>query len=220
MSTSTISSTTIQLYQYTTNINQTTGANSATSGSSISGVGSGHQHGGGEFLKNVLQSLQSLGLNLPTANPGGTTAAGSADSDGNNDQNGVTISLPGNVQQALHTFLHDLHQALTQAGAQLQTTGISTTDSNGDNGGSPASGIQSGYSNFNSNLSSLINSLNNNSGGNGTLQTDFSNLVQALGGSSTNPNLTVQNFLHQLQTNANNNNSSLTNSSNILQIRA
>jgi len=232
MSTSSISASVSQTY-YNINISETISTGSASVNSNVPGS-TGNHHGGGAFFHNVLQALQSLGLNISgfdsgsTSPAGSVSATGSTDTDGDNDQSGSSSTTPSTVQQALHTFLHDLHQALNQAGTLLnsvspiQNSSSTGTDSDGDNDNSisPATGIQNGYSNVNSNLSSLISSLTNGSSANTTLQTDFANLVQALGGSSSNQNLTLQNFLQQLQQNITNNGSSINSTNNLLQAQA
>lgn len=158
-----------------------------------------HDHGRGAFMKDVLQSLQNLGLNFPNTNAGQTTATNSSGTDSQNTSASAT-----DVRQALHTFLHDLHQALQQSTNTTQQTTASTgtgTDSDGDNdnSGASSSGTSNGYSNFATNLQNLISSLNNGSGTQSALQSDFSNLVTALGGSSSNVKL--QDFLTQMENN-------------------
>ena len=182
-------------------------ANSDGDGSRVSGTGGGHHHhGGGAFMQDVMQSLQSLGLNFSGTNANSTSPAGGTSTNSDTVQ---STSSSSNIGQALHTFLHDLHQALNQGGLQQQS---SATDSDGDNDNSSSSSscVQNGYSNFSTKLQSLISSLSNNSGNSSTLQTDFTNLVNALGGSSStssaSPNL--QDFLNKMVSNASSNSSS------------
>ncbi len=183
-------------------------------GSSVSGAGGSHQ--GGTFMQDVMQSLQSLGLNLSGANSSGTPAATDA-------TQGVSATS-SDVGHALHTFLHDLHQSLRQSGVAQQQS--SSTDSN-----APSS-VKSGYSDLASNLQNLIGSINNPSatpassstdpavatavnnitGVNAVsgaaetnttkLQTDFSNLLSALGeGSSSSTTPTLKDFLNKMASN-------------------
>lgn len=176
------------------------------SGNRVKSSGGRHQVGGA-FMQDVIQSLQSIGLNFPgqTVNP-----ASSTNTSGGNIQSNTTIATT-DPRQALHQLMHDLRQALHQMGSQ-QTT---ATDSDGDNDNSGAnSAAQSnGYNNFGTNLQSLITMLGNGSSnvsGTGSangvtdkLQSDFSNLVQSLnnGNASTSgattPNL--QDFLTNLE---------------------
>jgi hypothetical protein len=209
MDTSAISSlTTLYPTQKTSGISAPviSNSNGDKDGSRVSGTGGGHHHhGGGAFMQNVMQSLQSLGLNFPAPNANSTSPVDGTSSNSDTVQSTLSSS---NIGQALHTFLHDLHQALNQGGLQQQS---SATDSDGDNdnSSSSSSGVQNGYSNFSTKLQSLISSLSNNSDNNSTLQTDFTNLVNALGGSSStssaSPNL--QDFLNKMVSNAGNNSS-------------
>jgi len=168
-------------------------------GSRVSGTGGGHHHhGGGAFMQDVMQSLQSLGLNVSGNNASSTTPTSSTTPS--------VSATSNNIGQTLHTFMHDLHQALRQSGSTQQPS--STTSSDGDNDNSSvSSSVQNGYSNFASNLQSLIGSLNNTSGTpasnstDATLQTDFSNLVSSMGGSTSSTSPTLQNFLSNLETN-------------------
>ena len=172
-------------------------SNGDKDGSRVSGTGgSHHHHGGGAFMQDVMQSLQSLGLNVSGNNASSTTPTSSTTPS--------VSATSNNIGQALHTFMHDLHQALRQSGSTQQPS--STTDSDSDNS-SVSSSVQNGYSNFASNLQSLIGSLNNTSGTpasnstDATLQTDFSNLVSSMGGSTSSTSPTLQNFLSNLETN-------------------
>jgi hypothetical protein len=172
-------------------------SNGDKDGSRVSGTGGGHHHhGGGAFMQDVMQSLQSLGLNVSGNNASSTTPTSSTTPS--------VSATSNNIGQTLHTFMHDLHQALRQSGSTQQPS--STTDGDGDNS-SVSSSAQNGYSNFASNLQSLIGSLNNTSGTpasnstDATLQTDFSNLVSSMGGSTSSTSPTLQNFLSNLETN-------------------
>jgi hypothetical protein len=183
--------------------------------SSVSGAGSSQQNGA--FMQDIMQSLQGLGLNLSSVSSNGTPDTTSATL-------GVSATS-SDVGHALHTFMHDLHQSLRQSGVAQQPP---TTDS------STPSSTKNGYSDFASNLQNLIGSLNSTSGtpaststdptlqnlvnnvagipgvsgATGTnqnkLQTDFSNLLSAIGSgsgptSSTTP--TLQDFLNKMVSN-------------------
>ncbi|MDD5227346.1 MAG: hypothetical protein PHN45_07190 [Methylococcales bacterium] len=83
--------------------------------------------------------------------------------------------------------------------AMLEDMGITVT------GASPApSKVQIAYSNPTTNLQNLMSSLNNDSGKNSVLQTDFSNLVDSLGGTTPSPQVNLQDFLTQLSVNTTN----------------
>ena len=182
-------------------------------GLSVSGTNGSQQ--GGAFMQDVMQSLQSLGLNLQSST--GTPAATDA-------TQGVSATS-SDVGHALHTFMHDLHQSLRQSGVAQQSP---STDS------SSPSTTKNGYSDFASNLQNLIGSLNsgtpattstdpavanavNNITGvnavNGAtetnatkLQSDFSNLLSAIGsgsGSTSSTTPTLQDFLNKMESNVN-----------------
>ena len=176
-------------------------SNGDKDGSRVSGTGgSHHHHGDGAFMQDVMQSLQSLGLNVSGNNASSTTPTSSTTPS--------VSATSNNVSQALHTFMHDLHQALRQSGSTQQPSSTTDTDSDSDSDNSSvSSSVQNGYSNFASNLQSLIGSLNNTSGTpasnstDATLQTDFSNLVSSMGGSTSSTSPTLQNFLSNLETN-------------------
>jgi hypothetical protein len=125
------------------------GDNDSSRASGVSGTRH-REHGGGAFLQDVMQSLQSLGLNLSGNNSSSPDPA-SGSTQG-------TSAVPSNVRQALHTFLHDLHQALRQSGGAQQQ---GTVDSHGDNDkhSSSSSSAHHGYSNLSTNLQNLIGSL-------------------------------------------------------------
>ena len=168
-------------------------------GSRVSGPSGRHQ-GGGAFMQDVMQSLQSLGLNLSGSSSSSVTSTATG------APQGVSTSS-NNVGQALHTFLHDLHQALRQSGGAQQPSSTIDSDGDNDNARSPFNG-QNGYSNFATRLQDLMGSLNNSSGTpathstDATLQTDFSNLVSATGVSSSSSSTpTLQNFLSTLESN-------------------
>ena len=80
-------------------------------GSRVSGASGGHHHHDGAFMQDVIQSLQSLGLNFPDANASSTSPAGGTGSNSNAVQS-ASSSSSSSVGPALHTLMHDLHQAL------------------------------------------------------------------------------------------------------------
>jgi hypothetical protein len=160
-------------------------------GSSVSGNG-----GGGAFLQNVLQTLQSMGINLPVTAKTDATGVGTSSDQSANDQTSGIKSLSPDVRKALHTFMHDLRHALKQESSSAVA-----------NSSSPANG----YNQFSADLQNLIGSLNNPSATGstgssnpvgGALKTDFSNLLQALGGNaqaSTGNTPSLKDFLGQLE---------------------
>ncbi|MFA5983787.1 MAG: hypothetical protein WC782_07195 [Methylococcaceae bacterium] len=175
--------------------------------------GRGHRQGGDPFFQDVVQSLQSLGINLSGALANNSSTSTTTDSSSTQAQGTTSAS---EVRQALHTFLSDLHQALKPGGAQKQAAAGTNNDGAND-GSSASSSLQDSYGSFSANLQNLISSLsstgNTNSPSNGSsnssasnaLQTDFSNLVNALGGSSSSSSPSLQSFLQQLANNIGNN---------------
>ncbi|MBS0425437.1 MAG: hypothetical protein JSR71_13730 [Proteobacteria bacterium] len=163
-------------------------------------VHAGHHHGGGGFMANVMQTLQAMGVNLPgPPSSSSTTPAASVDT-GSSTTATSTATSANDPRQALHQLMHDLGQALRGMDSQ-QTSSTSTTDtttdSDGDNdnsGSTQAVGQNNGYNSFDTKLQSLITMISNGSsssssgGGNDAiskLQTDFSNLMEALNQSSS-----------------------------------
>ncbi len=193
----------------TQNSNNVNAASYNAGTSSVAGSSGHHHHGGGggKFLQDVTQALQGIGLNVPGATSsfvsGGSSASSSAS------------AVSGNAQQALQTFMYDLHQALsTQQQSSTTTGGSANTNAS----------TQNPYGNLTGNIQNLIGSLNssgssNAAGGNdmnSKLQTDFNNLVSVLGGSAASTTTSspsaatpsLQSFLQQLETNAGNTSSS------------
>lgn len=153
--------------------------------SSISGAPRHRQHDGRFFVQDVMESLSSLGLNLHDVN-GGASSAGNAEE----------------MRQALHTFLHDLHQVLNQNGGIKTTPTTGGGDTAIETSSSTSSGVQNGYSNVKTNLQDLISSLSEGAADNSALQTGFNNLVTALGGSTSETGLV--DFLKKLESSASN----------------
>lgn len=150
----------------------------------------GRPNDGHAFVRDVMASLNSLGLNLQDVIGDGAASAGNAQE----------------VREALHTFLHDLHQVLNQSGGiqTTPTTGEGDADADGstESGAATSSPAPGGYSNVKTNLQDLIASLSEGAGGDSGLQTTFNNLVTALGGSTSDTGLV--DFLKQLDTTASN----------------
>lgn len=150
----------------------------------------GRPNDGHAFVRDVMASLNSLGLNLQDVIGDGAASAGNAQE----------------VREALHTFLHDLHQVLNQSGGiqTPPTTGEGDADADGstESGAATSSPVPGGYSNVKTNLQDLIASLSEGTGGDSGLQTTFNNLVTALGGSTSDTGLV--DFLKQLDTTASN----------------
>jgi len=154
----------------------------------------GRPNDGHAFVRDVMASLNSLGLNLQDVIGDGATSAGNAQE----------------VREALHEFLHDLHQVLNQSGG-IQTAPAtggdetvvdSGTESSTESSSATSSPAPGGYGNVKSNLQDLIASLSEGTGGDSGLQTTFNNLVTALGGSTSDTGLV--DFLKQLDTTASN----------------
>jgi hypothetical protein len=197
---------------------------------SVSGARGGHRHhGDGAFMQDVVQTLQSLGLNLPAANTTGTNTGSTTDGASSTSQNTPVSS--SDIKQALHIFLHDLRHAVHQNGAAspagVPSSGATDADGDNNDSGPTASGVNNGYSDFGTNLQNLINSLGSNSdnnvnGADSTLQTDFSNLLTALGGNAgsgqTPP--TLQDFLTKLASNLSHSGSTSSGSGTIFQTTA
>ncbi|WP_445370839.1 hypothetical protein ACH518_16200 [Methylomonas sp. HW2-6] len=89
----------------------------------------GHRHhGGGYFMRSVVNALQGLGLSFPREN---------ADSHHESDRsNQSDEGKAADIGQLVKTFLQDLHQVLTQAGSG-RAVGLSADAAFGDN----ASGV-------------------------------------------------------------------------------
>jgi hypothetical protein len=148
-----------------------TGAAGGSDGNT--GAGRAHRHGGG-MMKDVMQALSAMGLSPDAASSGaGTAASGSSSADGTSD--------PSQVQQALHQFMHDLFQTMQSAQSGQPATG--SVDS------STTAGAASPYANMESTLQTMIGDLASgtsaSSGTLGNLQSDFQNLVSAMGGNSS-----------------------------------
>ena len=181
--------------------------------SNVAGSGGRHHHGGGKFLQDVTQALQSIGLNVPGASssPLANTSSGAGVTD-----SASASAVSSNAQQALQTFMYDLHQALSAQQQSTATVGGTATTS---------ASTQNPYGNFASNIQNLLGSLNSSASSsnagdnaiNNKLQTDFNTLVNDLGAisassSSSSPSAatpSLQSFLQQLEANAGNMGSSI-----------
>lgn len=84
----------------------------------VSGRGEkhGHHHSGGAFMRNVIQTLQSFGLNIPGGN------SDSAADDTTESNAGGSQNNSSNLGQLLQTFLQDLRQVLKQSGVKQPAT--------------------------------------------------------------------------------------------------
>jgi hypothetical protein len=167
---------------------------------SVGRASGGHRaHGGGAFMKSVLQALGQSGVDT-----------------------GDQSSSNSGVSQALHAFMHSLFGALhamtaSQSGGASgsdpvsavtgSSSGSGAVDSDGDHDGSgQAAGVASGYGSPSTRLQSLIQALGDGQGGTQSpavaeLQSAFQNLVTAMNGNSqaangTSP--TLQSFLRNL----------------------
>ena len=201
-----------------TGVGNTDGAVSA-----LSGATGRNQHAGGKFLQDVTQALQSLGLNISTLNSGSAAASSAAGGAGSQSLS----PSAGKAQQDLHTFLHDLFQALHQNGTQAQASANNAANSgNGDQQSSVSStAALNAYNQFGSGLQNLISALNNGGAVNGSiaggaLQTDFANLVDSMGNSKSSSPANLKSFLQQLQGYAQNTSSQPNAVGSILTVRA
>lgn len=205
-----------------TGVGNTDGAVSA-----LSGATGRYQHAGGKFLQDVTQAMQSLGLNISALNSGSASASSAAD--GASSQS--LPSAAGKAQQDLHSFLHDLFQALHQNGSQAQASVNNAANSgNGDQQNSSVStkAALNAYNQFGGGLQNLISALNNGGAVNGAvaggtvgaLQTDFANLVDSMGSSKSSSPANLKSFLQQLQGYAQNTSSQPNAVGSILTVRA
>lgn len=118
----TINSLTTSLYVSQTSISISSAKSTYNDGDqerqAVSGRGEkhGHHHGGGAFMQNVVQTLQSLGLNIPGGN-GSSATDDSTEGDAGGGQNNSS-----NLGQLLQTFLQDLRQILKQGGVSQPAT--------------------------------------------------------------------------------------------------
>ncbi|AUH50177.1 hypothetical protein CXB49_04755 [Chromobacterium sp. ATCC 53434] len=142
---------------------------------------------GSGFGQEVVLALQQSGVNVIGAMTGAGSASGKA---GDSDAGGIgAVGAPsagGNVQQALHTFVHAVYQAVQSEGLSGGGTG------NGQQG--PAAG---GYGDFQSNLQQLLQDVREGTQNNATsgLTAAFRSLQQALGG-DTPTGASTQSSLH------------------------
>jgi len=154
------------------------------------------------FMRDVFQALDSIGVNLPPPPPPGSSQG--AD---NSDDKGANNA----VGQALHEMMHSLLQALKAPGAEQD-------NNNGDASIGGLTGAGSRYDNLISNLQNLISSLNTDktTGADQKLEDSFNNLINLLGGqSSSESKPTVQDFLGQLLNNLNHSTASVSSASSV-----
>ncbi len=141
------------------------------SGGGVGAVGSGG------LMSSVFQTLNQLGLSLPTQQ-GASGIQGVASSDGDSDGSGSAGATPG-VGHAMHAFMHSLFQALQQANGSSQGTGSSVA------GASTATPVP--YGGLDTALQGLLQSVGSNSGSaaDAQLNTAFQNLVTAMNGNGS-----------------------------------
>jgi hypothetical protein len=155
------------------------------------------------FMKDVMDALKSLGVDLSKLQAGNKTEKDDPTQD---------PSASGNdIGQALAAFLQNLQQALQNNGQP--------SSSDGDSNAVPTAGSQNGHGNFIADLKDLLNSLGNasdSSGASNPLSQDFSNLINALGGSSSGSNPSLQDFLTTMLGNATQKSSSSNNIGSII----
>ncbi|KUM04551.1 hypothetical protein AWB61_12275 [Chromobacterium sp. F49] len=148
----------------------------------------------GGFGQEVALALQQSGLNLAAA--GNYNNAGERTGDAgpqNNAIGALSGSAGSNVQQALHTFVHAVYQAVQAEGLSSSTAGA---------GQGPAS---SGYGDFQSNLQKLLQDVSNGSqnGATTSLASAFKDLQQSLGsgnGTGGSQQASLHTFLQNLLT--------------------
>jgi len=187
---------------------------SDSDGDSDGSTSTGRTGRGGFFASAVTQALSQLGISAVPA----TSASSSTDASASSTTtDGSTTSSTQDPQKALGVFMHDLFAAL-RGDSTSQSSGSSSTggaDSDGDNDGSSAASGASGHhqhhggaSAIESKLQTLIQQLSaasnpssSNSSSTGTaatsggtsadatLQTDFQNLLNALGASGNQTSL-------------------------------
>ena len=165
------------------------------------------------FIQNVLQTLQDV---TTAATPTDTTTASNLNPIGalqvflyDLNQALTTTQQPAPttaVDTGVATTL-PVDAGLTTEQPPLDTvdTGLATTEQPSLDSGAMTtlpSEIKAAYSDPVTNLQNLISSLGNGSDQSITLHTDFSNVIQSIGGSPSSVNL--QDFLMQLATNVSN----------------
>jgi len=125
-------------------------------GTSSTGSVKHHLHKGGGFGADVLQALSQMGINLSGQKDSSSTSSTSTD---------TSPTSTDNAGQALHTFMHDLFQALRSA----------SNTSSGQNSGSTTS---SGNDPFSTDISAVSKALQ--SGDLSGAQSAFATLQQDL----------------------------------------
>jgi hypothetical protein len=153
-------------------------------------------NGGGPFIQNVLQTLQSMGIHLPVTAKSDATGTSSSTDPSSGDQRLDIKSLTPDARQALHTFMHDLRNSLHQEGSGKLADSASSAN---------------GYHQLSSDLQNLIGSIGStgstsskNAVGS-ALKADFSNLLKALSsntqastGNTSSNQPSLQDFLSKL----------------------
>ena len=148
----------------------------------------------GGFGQEVALALQQSGLNLSAALDYGNGGQRTGDASAQNNAIGALSGSAGsNVQQALHTFVHAVYQAVQAEGLSSSTAG---------SGQGPAS---SGYGDFQSNLQKLLQDVSNGSqnGATTSLASAFKDLQQSLGsgaGTGASQQASLHTFLQNLLT--------------------
>lgn len=154
------------------------------------------------FMQDVFQALDSIGVNLPPPPPGSSKSADNSEDKGAHNA----------VGQALHEMMHSLLQALKAPGAEQDN------NNNGDASIGGLTGAGNRYDNLISNLQNLISSLNTDktTGADQKLEDSFNNLINLLGGqSSSDSKPTVQDFLGQLLNNLNHSTASVSSANSV-----
>jgi hypothetical protein len=158
----------------------------------------GHENQG--VSQNILRALEQTGISATFGVNPSYAASG----------NVSAISAPtgqsGTQTQALHQLMHDIFQAVQQGGSSKQSNASSNNGSTSNN--TSTSSAAAGYEQLSSSLQNLAQQLSANSTNNNSqnatlnkLQSDFSALVQSVGGISAVQGAGLQNFLGNLAQN-------------------
>ncbi|AXS80226.1 hypothetical protein [Dechloromonas sp. HYN0024] len=148
----------------------------------------GGEKGRQQFFDAVSSALSALGLSLPAQQPPPSQAAipttATTDTQSGAQSNANQAQSSNNVQQALHSFMHDLFKAVKSRGDRRETEGNEGGEKRADEARREVSKASDSYKNdLTTRVQNLIQNLT--SGDTASAQTDalkssFSKLVQAL----------------------------------------
>ncbi len=166
---------------------------------------SGNSEGAGSNVaQSSLQQSGSAAVTPTVATPAGQTASSGAHNNvatpsaaTTSAASSATSATAADVHQALHSFLHDLRQALKYSGDLRQASSYSD-----DGGSGPKAVGRNGYGRFTDNLQSLITALSDSAGSLSgkykDLQDSFDSLMSALGTTANGKKPTLLEFLNKL----------------------